>query len=323
MTVKSHFFFFLVTVFILTSSSGLAGYQDTPESSDSPERIIQKIQEADARIERLLENSSVRIESQTVRLDGEKKQYSSRSVLCRRRANNLLAIVDQISPEGRPQVICCLNRKDSYYFRLQKLADSKNYELKNLELQPNEFSDIELSQFFLARTFYRTVPGESLSSILSQANRIETKSSSGNYRPIKVIGFIPSGNYEKIEMVVLQDLDFAIESLRIDFRGSNAEESITTKVHYGSDKLPSTVEIHQRTQSDRGVFEGTENLTFGEFQFDVPPAEVFELEHYGISGPAKPEKQTFWMILLASLSLLFLFYLTRRRRPSPPTKSGG
>jgi hypothetical protein len=320
--MKSRFEMLVVSICILCGFSGVADSQNAVEFANSPERVIQGLKEADAQLERLLENFSVRIESQTVRLDGEKKQYSSRSVLCRRRANNLLAIVDQISPEGRPQVICCLNRKESYYFRLQKLADSKNYELKNLELQPNEFSDIELSQFFLARTFYRTVPGESLSSILSQANRIETKSSSGNFRPIKVIGFIPSGNYEKIEMVVLQDLDFAIESLRIDFRGSNAEESITTKIHYGSDKLPSTVEIHQRTQSDRGVFEGKENLTFGEFQFDVPPAEIFELEHYGISGPAKPEKQTFWMILLASLSLLFLFYLTRRRRTSPPTKSG-
>jgi hypothetical protein len=140
--MKSHFYPFLVTVFILSDSSGLASYQDTTDFSESPERIIQKIQATDDRIERLLENSSVKIESQTVRLDGEKKQHSSRSILARRRGSNLLAIVDQTSPEVRPQVICCLNRKEPYYFRLQKLADSKNYELKNLELQPNEFSDI-------------------------------------------------------------------------------------------------------------------------------------------------------------------------------------
>jgi hypothetical protein len=124
-----------------------------------------------------------------------------------------------------------------------------------------------------------------------------------------------------MEIVALQDLDFAIDSIRIDFRGSNAEESVTTKINYGPGKLPSTVEIRQRTETNGGVFEGTEKLTFGEFQFDLPPAEIFELEHYGISGPAKPEKQTFWMILLASLSLLTLFYLIRRRRTSPPSQT--
>ncbi|MCE3015649.1 MAG: hypothetical protein ACK56W_21840 [Pirellula sp.] len=277
-------------------------------------QIITRLKEIDAESESLTRKSAVHIESVTDRVSNGEKITASRNISCRRRGDNLLAVVERSGSKGNTKIVSCLNADRSYYFRIHLIPGRSDYEVKELEIEPDESSEFDLSHFFRARVFYRTIAGESLAALLSKANGVEITEIDGELLPIKISGNLLTGNYRKLELVVFRKLNLAVGAIRIDFRGNNEEESITTRITYGVDNLPSVVEIRQRTLGVGRWYEENEILNFREFKTDMPPPEIFELENYGIRSPAKMQRNPLWLIAVGMLLVVLCWFFWARMR---------
>ncbi len=263
-----------------------------------PSQLISRLADADAVNEALFRNFAVQVESVIIRTQNDVRTEESKTTTCSRREDKILAIVERSGGKNSNQIVSCLNPERSYYFRLKKLPNESIYEVENFvspeNSVPSARTAFDSARYFRSQLFYRTSAGELLSDLVKSSEIKSISEMDGVHRPLEIVGSFPTGNYERFRLVVFQDLNLAISLLRFDFKGDNDEEYIATKIDYsdesGGNPVPLRAEIHQRTvvkfDGKPKLYEQIENLKFGDFQFEPPSPQIFEIEHYGVRNLA-------------------------------------